>query len=49
MPTMPAFFTISTISSGVRVSGLDGAWTSSERVFWRSFSMMTDVMFPPME
>ena len=49
MPTMPAFFTISTIWSGVRASGLAGAWTSSLRVFWKSFSMMTDVMFPPME
>ena len=49
IPTIPAFFTISTISSTVRASGSAGAFTSSLTVFWKSFSITTDTMSPPME
>ena len=49
MPTMPAFLTISIISSTVRASGSAGALTSSLSVSWKSFSMTTDIMLPPME
>ena len=49
IPTIPAFFTISTISSTVRASGSAGAFTSSLTVFWKSFSITTDTMSPPIE
>ena len=49
MPTMPAFFTASIISSTERASGLAGALTSSLSSSWKSLSMTTDIMLPPME
>ena len=49
IPTMPAFLTISTISSTLRALGSAGAFTSSLSSSFMSFSMMTDVMLPPME
>ena len=49
MPTIPAFLTISIISSTLRRSGSAGATTSSLISSWKSLSMMTDMMLPPIE
>ena len=46
-PTMPAFLTISTSCSGVRLSGSATGLTSSETSSWKSFSMTTDIILPP--